>query len=88
MKRPALQKKQVVVLQMAFRARKFSGLSRNVPLVPNILRKKKKVELKQTHHLWVFIQIYFRSLFSIRPWFHWHAHLIIFNGVLALLRLQ
>ena len=33
MKRPALQNKQVVVLRMAFRAQKFSGLSRNGPQV-------------------------------------------------------
>ena len=34
---------------------------------PKHSTKEKKVELKQTHHLWVFIQIYFHSLFSIRP---------------------
>ena len=30
---------------------------------PKHSMKEKKVELKQTPHLWVFIQIYFRSLF-------------------------
>ena len=67
MKRPALQKKQVVVLQMAFRARKVVGTFEKSAPGPKHSTKEKKVELKQTHHLWVFIQIYFRSLFSIRP---------------------